>query len=219
MPRPPPLTLVDIPQVDRNQPLSQMYDWAGLLGLASLPDEAAREMALAIALAREALARVLGLTLRRQADQLKRFGKALRRERPGHPEIKVRQLLATPNFGWDVEIYERLAPLAGAPTAVLAAEVESCRRHLIGMREVDPQFRALVSAGGVATTFFLTYAADDISNKPDAWWKFVLAFLDTADFKTEALREHPERLRPLLDAIRVQLLGDKLLQRARAGER
>jgi hypothetical protein len=202
MPRPAPLTLITIPHIERKQPLSQMYDWAGLLGLSRLPDETADLLAHDMAAARKAPGVVDGLTLRRQADELKRCGKALRRERPGRPEIKVRQRLANPWFGWDTEILARLAPLVGAPATMLATEVEACRRHLMGMKEVDPQFRALVNVGGLALLHFLRYAADDTLDKPDAWWGFVLAFLDSSDFPTDGLRQNPGRLRPQLDAVR-----------------
>jgi hypothetical protein len=219
MPRPSPLTLIDIPQVEPKQPLSQMHDFASLLGLSKLPDEVARELAHCIAQARETPALVAGLTRQRQAAELKRIAKKLRRERPGHPEIKVRQLLADPRFGFDTEIFSRLAPLASAPTAVLLAEVEACRREIAGLPRLSPQRGAGTSAGGTAVWFFLTYAAAEAVSDPNAWWQFVLAFLDTASFPTEKLYQHPEDLRPLLDAMRVQLLGSELLQRARAGER
>jgi hypothetical protein len=218
MPRPPPLTLIDIPQVERNQPLSQMHDWAGLLGFSKLSDEIAKDIAHAMALARETPAVVAGLTLRRQADQLKRFGKALRRERPGHSEFKVRQLLADPRFGFDTKIFLRLLPLVGAPTAVLLAEVEACRREIADLPRLSPQRGARMSAGGAAVWIFLNYASAEAIADSSAWWQFVLAFLDACDFPTDKLYQHPEDLRPLLDTMRGQLLGSELLERARAGE-
>jgi hypothetical protein len=101
---------------------------------------------------------------------------------------------------------------------VLAAKVEACRRNLTKMKEIDPQFRALVSAGASALWCFLAHAADDTLDKPDAWWHFVLAFLNSSGFPHEGLRQTPGRLKPQLDAMRNAAHGTPELKDARAGK-
>lgn len=219
MPRTQPLTRIDIPQIKPPRHLSQMYSWHELLGHDKPPPAAERELAHSIALSRASPNLAKGLTLHRQADDLKRCAKALRRERPGHPETKVRQRLADPHFGWDTEMWLRLEPLMNAPAPVLATEVEACRRDLMKMKEVDPRFRTLVTTAGTATMLFLTHAKDERLNSSDKWWEFVLAFLHAADFEHEALHKNPGRLRPMLDKLREQILASGLLQYARGGGR
>jgi hypothetical protein len=221
MPRPPPLTLISIPQVERRQPLPQKHDHAGLLGFSKLPANVAGELAHNIALARVTRSAVKGLTRQREVAELKRCAKKLRREqRIGRPDTHLRQLLTNPRLGLRTETIERLAPLTAAPTSVLLAAVEACRRDVERLPRVNPQREARESAGATAVWIFLVRAADDVRNEPGAWWPFVLAFLDDASFPTEKLYQHPENLRPLLEEC-VRALGplaDEVRRGALEGE-
>jgi hypothetical protein len=205
MPREPPeLTLISIPQIERGRPLSQMHDWAGLLGFSKLANEDAEELAHFIALAEAGQDSVEGLTPRRIAATFKRFAKKLRWEQiTGQTNASVRQRLANPRLGLDIDSFLLLAPLAGAPASQLLAAIETRQRELERMLRRSPQRDALESAGGAAVLFFLVHGADNVRDEPGAWWRFVLAFLDGAGFPTEKLRQHPESLRPLLDKLRV----------------
>ena len=116
----------------------------------------------------------------------------------------MRQRLANPRLGLDIDSFLLLAPLAGAPAPQLLAAIETVQQKLERQPRTSPQREALESAGGAAVWFFLNRAGDNVRDEPGAWWKFVLAFLDAAKFETEALYQHPERLRPLLDKLRVQ---------------
>jgi hypothetical protein len=203
MPRPAPLRLIGIPQVERGQRLSQTHDFAGLLGFATFPDGVADELARVFALMRKTSSVVVGLTRKRQAGELKRCAKKLRREqRTGRLNIKIRQLLADARLGLDTESFLHLEPLTAAPTAELLAAVEACQRKLERLPPINPQRQARESAGGAALWFFLVYAADNVRDEPGAWWRFVLAALDANGFPTVKLYEHPESLRPLLDELR-----------------
>jgi hypothetical protein len=205
MPRPAPLKLISIPQIGQQQVLPQKHDYAGLLGHPRLPDHIARELAHNIALARVTPALVVGLTLRREAAELKRCAKKLRHGR----DMEVRQKLANPAFGFSTETLLHLQPLIAAPSAELLAGVEACQREAerkVKRRpQADPQRQALESAGGAATVFFLAFAEDSVRDEPAIWWRFVLAFLDDAEFPTEMLYQHPESLRPLLALLKSQL--------------
>jgi hypothetical protein len=202
----PELTLIRIPTIARKQPLSQMHDWAGLLGFSRLPNEDAENLAHFIALARVTPSAVVGLTRRRWIAQLKRWAKKLRHEqRTGVRNEYLRRLMADPSLGLNTMTFFRLAPLAAAPASELLAAVETRRRELELEPDTDPQHDSLISAGGVALLFFLVYAATSVRDEPGACWLFVLAFLDAAAFPTEGLYQHPERLRPLLDQMRVEM--------------
>jgi hypothetical protein len=205
MPREPPeLTLVSIPQIERGRPLSQMHDWPGLLGFSRLENEVAEELAHFIGFTEAAPAAVEGLTPRRTAATFKRFAKKLRWEQiTGQTNTSVRQRLANPRLGLDIDSFLRLAPLAGAPASQLLAAIETRQRELEQMPRRSPQRDALESAGGAAVWFFLVHAATSVRDEPGAWWKFALAMLDAAGFPTEKLHQHPESLRPLLDKLRV----------------
>ena len=206
MPREPPeLTLISIPQIERGRPLSQMHDWAGLLGFSKLANEDAEELAHFIGLAEAAPDAVKGLTPRRTAATLRRFAKKLRWEQiTGQTNTSVRQKLANPSLGLDINSFLLLAPLAGAPAAQLLAAIEARQRELERLPRRSPQRDALESAGGAAVWFFLVHAADSVRDEPGGWWRFVVAFLDVAGFPTEKLHQHPESLRPLLDKLRVE---------------
>lgn len=202
MPRPAPLRLISIPQVEREQRLSQLHDFAGLLGFATFPDGVAGELAHIFALMRETSSVVVGLTRKRQAAELKRCAKKLRREqRTGRLNMGIRQLLADPRLRLDTETFLRREPLTAAPTSQLLAAVEACQRKLERQPRIDSQRQARESAGGAALWFFLVYAADRVCDEPGAWWRFVLAALDANGFPTAKLYEHPEDLRPLLDKL------------------
>jgi hypothetical protein len=202
MPRPPPLGLINVPQIARGQPLSQAHDFAGLLGFSKFPDGVAEELAHSIALARATPAAVTGLTRKRIAAELKRYAKKLRQELlTGQHNAYLRRQLAEARFGWGIESFPHLAALAAAPTAKLLAAVEQRQREINELPQVSPQRQALESAGGIALWLFVVYAADSIRDVPGAWWDFVLAFLDAAEFPTEKLRQHPESLRPVLDGL------------------
>jgi len=198
MPRTPPLTLIRVPPVERQQPLSQKHNHAGLLGFSKLPQNVADELGHCIALAQVTSSAVKGLTRHREAAELKRCAKKLRREQPGRPNMHLRRKLANPYFGWRTDTIMRLAPLANAPTSELLAAVEACQREVEQLPPVNPQREARESAGATALWLFLNRAADDVRNEPGAWWRFVLAFLDDAWFPTEKLYQHPEDLRPFL---------------------
>jgi hypothetical protein len=203
MPRPSPLRLISIPQIEREQPLPQKHDYAGLLGFSRLLNGAAAELRHVIALMGATPSVVAGLTRQREAEELKRCAKNLRREqRTGCPNTHVRRLLADPRFGLGTETFLRLSSLTAAPTSELLAAVEACRREVERLPRINPQRQARESAGGSALWFFLVYAADSIRDEPGAWWRFVLAALDEAGFPTEKLYQHPESLRPLLDELR-----------------
>jgi hypothetical protein len=207
MPRPPPLRIISIPQIERRQPLPQTHDYAGLLGFSRLPDNIARELAHCIALARRSRSIVVGLTRQRVADELKRCAKKLRLR----PNMQVRQKLANPAFGLDTETFLRLKPLAAAPTDELFAAIEA-RAHEIAVEpQIDPQRQALETCGGFAVWLFMVYAADNVRDEPAVWWRFVLAFLADATFPTEMLYQHPESLKPLLSALKSQ--SEELLAR------
>jgi hypothetical protein len=200
MPRPPPLRIISIPQIERRQTLPQTHDYAGLLGFSRLPDNIARELAHCIALSRRSRSIVVGLTRQRVADELKRCAKKLRRR----PNMQVCQKLANPAFGLDTETFLLLEPLAAAPTDKLLAAIEARQQAVARLPQVDPQREALESAGGAATWLFMLYAADSVRDEPTIWWRFVLAFLDDAEFPTEMLCQHPESLRPLLALLKSQ---------------
>lgn len=201
--RPPPLRLIEIPQIERRQPLPQSHDWAGLLGFSKLSDGVARELADVVALMRTTPSLVVGLTRQREAAELKRCAKKLRRERrTGRPNIDIRLRLADPRLGFRTETFARLGPLTAAPTPELLAAVEARRREVEREPRINPQTEARKSAGGGALWFFLVHAAESVRDEPRAWWCFVLAALDEAGFPTEKLYEHPESLRPLLDELR-----------------
>jgi len=126
MPRPPPLRLISIPQVEREQRLSRLHDFAGLLGFATFPDGVAGELAHVFALMRETPSVVVGLRRKRQAAGLKHCAKKLRREqRTGRLNMGLRQLLADPRLGLDTETFLRLAPLTASPTSQLLAADQS----------------------------------------------------------------------------------------------
>jgi hypothetical protein len=203
MPRPAPLKPTNIPQVERKQRLSQLHDFAGLLGFATLPDDVADELAHTFALMRVSLPLVAGLTRKRCAAELKRCAKGLRREqRTGRLNVALRERLADPRLGFDTDTFLRLEPLTAAPTSELLAAVETHRLELTRLPQVSPQRQARESAGGVALWFFMVFAADGVRDEPGAWWRFVLAALDATGFPTVKLYEHPESLRPLLDKLR-----------------
>ena len=209
MPRPPPLGLISIPKIERKQPLSQMRDWAALLGFSKLANEVAEELAHAIALARvtspfnDTPTIVAGLTRRRRIAGLKCFAKKLHREQQtGVRNEYLRRLMADPRLGLDTVTFLHLEPLTAAPASELLAAVETRMRELERERDFDAQHEALESAGGAALWFFLVCAADGVRDEMAAWWRFVLAFLRTAGFPTEGLYQHPERLRRLLDELR-----------------
>ena len=202
MPRPPPLRLISIPQVEREQRMSRLHDFAGLLGFATFPDGVAGELAHVFALMRETPSVVVGLRRKRQAAGLKHCAKKLRREqRTGRLNMGLRQLLADPRLGLDTETFLRLAPLTASPTSQLLAAVETCQRRLERQPRINPQRQARESAAGTALWFFLLCAADSVRDAPGAWWRFVLAALDANGFPTVKLYEHPEDLRPLLDKL------------------
>ena len=115
----------------------------------------------------------------------------------------MRQKLANPSLGLDINSFLLLAPLAGAPAAQLLAAIEARQGTRAAARR-SPQRDALESAGGAAVWFFLVHAADSVRDEPGAWWRFVVVFLDVAGFPTEKLHQHPESLRPLLDKLRVE---------------
>jgi hypothetical protein len=170
-----------------------------------LANEDAEDLVHFIALARVTPSAVVGLTRRRWIAQLKRWAKKLRHEqRTGVRNEYLRRLMADPSLGLDTVTFFRLAPLATAPASELADAIEARIRELELEPDADPQHDALVSAGGVALLFFLVYAATTVRDEPGACWRFVLAFLDAAAFPTEGLYQHPERLRPLLDQMRVE---------------
>jgi hypothetical protein len=199
----PELTLITVPKIAREQPLSQMHDWAGLLGFSKLANEDAEDLAHFVALARVTPSAVVGLTRRRGIAQLKRWAKKLRHEqRTGVRNEYLRRLMTDPSLGLDTVTFLRLAPLVAAPASELAAAVETRTRELELEPDTDPQHEALVSAGGVALLFFLVCAANSVRDEPGAWWRFALAFLDAAGLPTDGLYQHPERLRPLLDELR-----------------
>jgi hypothetical protein len=201
----PELTLIDIPQIKRKKPLSQMYDWAALLGFSRLENEHAEELSHVIALAEAGPRVVAGLGRKRTAATLKRFAKKLRREQlTGRPNLDVRRLFAEERLGLDTDTFLRLAPLAGAPGSQLLAAIETRHGELERLPRRSPQRDALESAGGAAVLFFLVRAGDNVRDEPGAWWKFVLAVLAAAGFPTEKLHQHPESLRPLLERLRVE---------------
>jgi hypothetical protein len=70
-------------------------------------------------------------------------------------------------------------------------------------------------AGGTALSCFLVHAADNVRDEPDAWWCFVLAFLDSSGFPTDGLRQNPGRLRRLLDKLRSGLCESSIIKAAR----
>jgi hypothetical protein len=188
--------------------LSQMYDWAGLLGFSKLPDGPLLfDLTHSIELAKKTPAAVVGLTWQRRSAELKRWAKKLRREyRTGRHDTNLRRLIATPELGLHRETFQRLAPLVAAPTDALIAAIEAARRELERLPRISPQRSALESAGETAVWLFLIYAADGFLDEPRAWWRFVLAFLDTAGFRgTVRLYNHPESLRPRLDKLRIAL--------------
>jgi hypothetical protein len=214
MPRPSPLGLINIPQIEREQPLSQMHDFAGLLGFSGLSKDVVKNLAHCIALARETLSAVAGLTRQRISAELKRCAKKLRREQQtGQANTELRRLLADERLGLDTESFSRLAPLWAAPASELLAAVEARQREVDRLPRVSPQRQALESASCVALWFFQVYAADTIRDEPDAWWHFVRAFLDAAGFPTEMLYQHPESLKPLLARLRPQ--SEELLARVK----
>jgi hypothetical protein len=210
MPRPPPLKLISIPQIERRQVLSQKHDYAGSLGFSRLPDNIAGELAHWIALARVTPSFVKGLTRQRVTAELKRCAKKLRRGR----DMEVRQKLTNPAFGFDTRTFLRLQPLLAAPTAQLLAAIEARQRDVERLPRIDPQREALESAGGVATWFFMVYATDSVRDESAAWWRFVLYFLDDAGFPTEMLYQHPESLKPLLALLKSQ--SEELVARLKA---
>jgi hypothetical protein len=200
MPRQPPeLTLISIPRIERGKSLSQMYDFAGLLGFSKLRDDVAGELSHIIALAEAGADAVEGLTPRKRAATFKRYAKKLRREQmTGRSNSSVRLLLSDPRLGLDTETFLLLEPLAAAPVTELLAAVEARQRDLDRQSRTSPQREALVSAGGAAVWFFLVHAGDNVRDEPGAWWRFVLAVfavLGADKFKTEA--------RPLLNELRV----------------
>jgi hypothetical protein len=217
MPRTPPLKPISIPQVAREQRLSQLHDFADLLGFKTFPDGVADELARVFAVMRETTSAVVGLTRKRQAAELKRYAKKLRREQQtGRRNIKIRQQLADAHLhltifksapevgapcGLDIETLVRLGPLTAAPTAELLAAVEACQRRLEQLPRINPQRQARESAGGAALWAFLVYATDSKREEQGAWWRFVLDALDATGFPTAKLYEHPEDLRPLLNEL------------------
>jgi hypothetical protein len=152
---PPELTLIDIPQIKRGKPLSQMHDWAALLGFSRLENDVAEELSHDIALAEAGPDVVAGLGRKRTAATLKCYAKKLRREQiTGHPNTSVRQRLANPRLGLDTETFQRLAPLAGAPASQLLAAIETRQKELETQPRKSPQREVLKSAGGAAVLFF-----------------------------------------------------------------
>jgi hypothetical protein len=195
MPRPPPLNLINIPKVERQQPLPQKHDYARLLGFRILPDDAKSNLAHIIALMAASKGVVQGHTAQRVAAELERCAKRLRREqKTGRPDMRVRRLLADPRFGLDVDSFNHLQPFTSASTATLLAAVEARQREVAEMSRINPLWGALVLAAGIARELFLHYATGIVRNQPSACWDFILAMLDDAGFPTEALHDHPERL-------------------------
>jgi hypothetical protein len=223
MPRNRPLKPRIIPQIERPQALSQLSpserdDFARLLGFSKLADNVASELLHFIVLAKATRPAVAGLTRQSRAAELKRWEKKLRKEQQtGRPNVRLRQLIADPRLGLDIETFLELAPLVAAPSSQLLAAVEACRRKIAGLPRVNPQSEARLSAGGVAVWFFLLFSADDVRDEAGAWWRFVLAFLEAAAFPTVKLHQHAETLRPQLDTLRVQASG--LATAVRAGLR
>lgn len=198
MPRPSPLSLIRVPKINPNQPLPRKHDYAHLLGFRVLPKAVSDELAHIIPLLRATQGLVRGHTPKRVAAELKRCKRKLRGEqRNGHPDKHLRRMLSDPHWGLDFESFERLAPLAAAPTSELLAAVEARHREVERLPRINPQWGTLVSAAAVAQALF-RILAQDVRDQPGACWHFVLAMLDDAGFPTEGLHQHPERLTSLL---------------------
>jgi hypothetical protein len=207
---------IAIPQIERGRQALRRDDFPELLGFSGFPDGVASELANLVATMRPTSSVVVSLTRQREALDLKRIAKKLRREQQtGRPNIELRQRLANPHVGWRTETFMRLAPLAAVPTADLLAAVEARRREVERLPRVNPQTEARESAAGAALFFFLVYAAPNVRDEPGAWWRFVLAALDEAGFPTAKLYQHPERLRPLLEGC--QVAWRPLADQVRAG--
>jgi hypothetical protein len=151
VPRPPPLTLISIPQIERRQPLQQKHDYAGLLDFSKLPDPVAGELAHHIAIARathrkngQAQPPVAGLTWPRMAAELESHGKKLRRG----PNMHVRQKLQNPCNGLDTESCLHLKPLTAAPDAELLTAIEARQQEVALKPHANPHTQARESAGG-----------------------------------------------------------------------
>lgn len=204
MPRePPPLNLIDVPKVERQQPLLEKHNYARLLGFFALSADLKSNLAHIIALMAATKGVVKGHTAKRVAAGLKRCAKRLRREqKTGRPDAQVRRLLSDERFGLDIESFIRLQPLTRASTATLLAAVEARQQEVARLSRINPQWGNLVTAAALARELFLHCATDTVRNKPGACWDFILAMLDDAGFPTEALHEHPERLTSLLGPLR-----------------
>ena len=204
MPRPPPLWPMPVPRV-QPQPLDPRLQRpiAEFLGLAHLPDEAAAGIAFTLGAHRAAheTKQWAGHTPRRNANALRRLDKHLNRTL-----IELRVLTRR-----DRGIDDKTAELLVNDAEDLAAAVQRFRDRALAraatldaMPAIRPEHEALTLTVGWLRLIFDEFAAPHVRGNEANLRGFVIESLDAGGIDTGELKEHPARLRQMLQ-VRVAL--------------
>jgi hypothetical protein len=220
MAREQPLPHLDPPKIEP-RPLSQVHDFAGLLGHAATSDDLTRFLSYAIAIMRatrpwldDKRTKVnpywAGFTPRAMAAEHARTIKQLRRaKRTGQDDHLRRKLQDGSRIDYTSGV--RLGLLDADPHMPTIEAVQAAREACIIWPRVNPQWEAVRIAVINAAYWFWLLAMPTVRGNKAFQQLFILAMLEAADFGTEGLRRHPERL--YRDKIVGPLLAHLLLLR------
>jgi hypothetical protein len=207
MAREQPLPHLDPPKIEP-RPLSQAHDLEGLLGYAATNEDRTRFLSYAIAVMHACRPRLddgertkvnpywAGFTPRNMAAELARIIKQLRRaKRTGHSDHLRRKLQDGSRIDYASAV--RLGLFGDDPPMPTVEAVQAAREACImwprGER-ANPQWEAVRIAVINAAEYFWWLATPTVRGDKAFQRLFILAMLEAADFGTEGLREHPERL-------------------------
>jgi hypothetical protein len=207
MAREQPLPHLDPPKI-KPRPLSQGHDFAGLLGYAVTNSDLTRFLSYAIAVMRALRPRLddgeetkvnpywAGFTPRNMAAEHTRNIKQLRRaERTGQYDHLRRKLQDGSRI--DYASAERLGLLGADPPMPTIEAMQAAREACIRWprrERLNPQWEAVRYAVIHAAEWFWWLATPTMRGDKGSQRLFILAMLEAADYGTEGLREHSERL-------------------------
>jgi hypothetical protein len=207
MAREQPLPHLDPPKIEP-RPLSQVFDFAGLLGYAATNDDLTRFLSCAIAIMHALRPRLdddegtkvnphwAGFTPRNMAAEHARTIKQLRRaKRTGHNDHLRRKLKDGSRIDYASAV--RLGLLGAGPPMPTVEAVQAAREACIKWprgERFNTQWEAVRLAVINAAEWFWWLATPTVRGDKASQRLFILAMLEAADYDTEGLREHPERL-------------------------